>query len=270
MLLLIYIFLRQVPLLLLLNHIFLLLLLLNDLLLQTLLKGRLLLQYLLLHDFILIWQILLLLLLLLLLHNLLYRFFHALLLLQNFLLHLLLIIVIFFTRLIRLVAGLLRIFFQDLVSEPPKPLEEGVEKLVLVDQVEQFVDTCAMLRHPGMANNVDKSWYERLLDHIVPLPNHGLLRGRVVPLDHHVGEPTEPGEERVQDLLLVHEVKQVVHVVAGSMFDHPRVSYDVDESWNERLLDHIVPLPHYRPPVEKGKDKKEKESHSQTVCNSPH
>ena len=73
-----------------------------------------------------------------------------------------------------------------------------------------------MLRHPGMANDVDKSGYERLLDHIVPLPNHGLLRGRVVPLDHHVGEPTEPGEERVQDLLLVHEVQQVVHVVAGS------------------------------------------------------
>ena len=57
-----------------------------------------------------------------------------------------------------------------------------------------------------------------------------------------------------------------------AMFDHPRVSYDVDESWNECLFDHIVPLPHYRPPVEKGKDKKEKESHSQTVCNSgsPH
>merc|ERR1719204_1020686 len=50
-----------------------------------------------------------------------------------------------------------------------------------------------------------------------------------------------------------------------AMFDHPRVSDDVDESWNERLFDHVVPLPHYRPPVEKGKDKKEKESHSQTV-----
>ena len=73
-----------------------------------------------------------------------------------------------------------------------------------------------MLRHPGMANDVDKSWYERLLDHVVPLPNHGLFRGRVVPLDHHVGEPTKPGEERVQDLLLVHEVKQVVHVIAAS------------------------------------------------------
>ena len=52
------------------------------------------------------------------------------------------------------------------------------------------------------------------------------------------------------------------------MFDHPGVPDDVDESGNERLFDHIVPLPHYRPPVEKGKDKKEKESHSQTVCNS--
>merc|ERR1719495_681247 len=86
-------------------------------------------------SFILLWQVLLL-LLLLLLHNLLYRFFHALLLLQNFLLQLLLIVFNFSTRLIRLVAGLLRIFFQDLVGEPPKPLEERVEKLVLVDQVE--------------------------------------------------------------------------------------------------------------------------------------
>ena len=50
-----------------------------------------------------------------------------------------------------------------------------------------------------------------------------------------------------------------------AMFDHPGVPYDVDESGHERLFDHIVPLPHYRPPVEKGKDKKEKESHSQTV-----
>ena len=30
-----------------------------------------------------------------------------------------------------------------------------------------------------------------------------------------------------------------------AMFDHPGVPDDVDESGNERLLDHIVPLPHY-------------------------